>query len=892
MPLPFVVKLIIAFAFVRSGILDPVFDFLFGVPDEEEGREDPGRSVTTTKRGTLEHIPVVYGTRRVGGKLNFKGVAGDDNEYLYYEFILSEGECESLVDIFLDEESYTLDKYNGLVQFTFYPGTDSHAADPDLLANFADYVEDDRCLGLCKVVIRLQFDEKNLSREPKFEFLINGKKILDVRDDSVAFSNNPALCVYDYLINSRYGLGYKISESNLVKQDFINAANLCETQIELYSGAGVNTDYYQMHAVIDTGESVRKNVIEMINSFHAHLVPDGNNYRFFVESDDSAVLTLNHDNIIDSSVSIATSDVKDRFNEITIDFANESKEYLSDQIIIQNNTLLTEDNDISSSKRIKNYHDTNQYRQTHFANIVLKKSRQGIAVGLTCSEEGFKVLPGAIIELTYGQTGFVDKKFRVLRTKELNSGNVALNLIEHESTVYDRTVPVEAPTAPDTYLPNPFFVAQVTGLSAASGEEHLVANSSGDVSARILLSWSVINDIFVSHYEIRHRVHLESEWIYDTPTIGKDSNSQYISDVEDGVDYELQVRAVNGRGVAGEWSASFLHEVVGQGSPPPDVSTFIIFVQTDGTREATWLLENPPLDIAGYKIRFTTVTSETWADMKPLHEGLLTHSPFEFNLLTEGEYKFAIKAFDRGGRESNNALYVITDLPRQRIGTLIRSDNPRGQGWPGTLTDCFIDAGDNSLVASSTTEWDDLTDGWDDYDGDWYFDTATSFIYQYEDIDLGVELTYSLSVQVDTELSPTITIEEQHSSDGTTWSSWAAIVGLIEARYQRVRVTVENLSNPPKITNMNIDFGADAVIDNFRLLNTSGITAEGSGGIRLPITSEFKQITDVNIAMQSVGSGATWEIIDLDETNGPHVKMYNGAGTLIYPTITASVHGV
>jgi len=47
----------------------------------------------------------------------------------------------------------------------------------------------------------------------------------------------------------------------------------------------------------------------------------------------------------------------------------------------------------------------------------------------------------------------------------------------------------------------------------------------------------------------------------------------------------------------------------------------------------------------------------------------------------------------------------------------------------------------------------------------------------------------------------------------------------------------------------------------------------------------------VQMALQSVGSGYTWELIDKDSTLGPQVKVWNGT-TLAYPTIDATVKGL
>lgn len=884
--------------FIQEEILEPVFDFVFGSLLDLD-QEQPGRGTTVTKRGSLEHVPVIYGQRRTGGIINFKGAeGGTTNEYLWIEFILAEGECEDIVMMYLDGVEYTDSKFTGLVTLTKYLGTDAQTYDTNLQSKFADYSTTDHGKGLCKAVVSLKYDQENMPREPKFEFLVKGKKLYDTRTTTTAYGDNPALAVYDYLTNSRYGAGYKITASKLVAADFNSAANYCETQIELYSGAGSNTDYYQINAVLDTGKKVRDNILEMLSSFNAHLVPEGDKYRLIVEKDEASVLSLNSNNIIEGSITYAINDVKNRYNEIVVSYPNEENNYLDDQYIYQDATLLSDDNSIESQKRINNYYDVNQYRIGHFAKIVLKKSRQGIAVGLTATEEAFEVLPGAIVDVTLDEPGWAAKKFRVLSCKELLGGNIAMRLLEHESTVYDRTVPPGAPTPPDTYLPNPFSVGQVTGLAAVSGITHVITASSGDYVARVLLSWTAINDVFVTHYEIRAKLSAGSDWQFQAPAIGQATTQQYVIGFDDGNVIDLQVRAVNSRGVFGAWSSTLQHSVEGVSGPPDDVDVFNVFADPDGTRVAVFEITSPPIDLAGYKIRYSTDQSAVWANMDPLHDGILTVSPFEFNLLSEGDYRFAIKAFDRGGRESVNAVYVIAELPARRLGTILRTDSPRGQGWPGTLTTCRIESSDNSLVGTTNTTWDSASGTWDSYNDTWFFDTVDAFSYQYSTIDLGLLLSVTVDVQTITEsASSTTSTEIRYSSTTDTegaYSAWENIngSGLITARYIQIKTTVTNVGGIPKLNNMNIYIGGDSIVDYFRLLDTSGLSVVAGGGVRIPIRSNFQQITDVNVSLQSVGSGATWEFIDLDSTNGPHIKMYNSGGTLIYPFISAQVIGV
>ena len=52
-------------------------------------------------------IPVVYGTRKIGGTRCFVETSGSDNEFLYIALILCEGEIESVEKIYIDDKEVT-----------------------------------------------------------------------------------------------------------------------------------------------------------------------------------------------------------------------------------------------------------------------------------------------------------------------------------------------------------------------------------------------------------------------------------------------------------------------------------------------------------------------------------------------------------------------------------------------------------------------------------------------------------------------------------------------------------------------------------------------------------------------------------------------------------------
>ena len=324
--------------------------------------------------------------------------------------------------------------------------------------------------------------------------------------------------------------------------------------------------------------------------------------------------------------------------------------------------------------------------------------------------------------------------------------------------------------------------------------------------------------------------------------------------------------------------------------PPADVTGFFVNVQADGTRQFDMALAlGLPPDFAGYKIRYKPLTGAyTWGEMTPLHDGLITQSPFEYNQLEAGLYTFAVKAVDTSGIESINPKFITADLADQRLAGVIYNQLPRNYGWPGTKTGCIVDAGTGDLITSDSATWSSLTT-WDTWTT-WPKTPTSPIVYQHTTIDLSsvVPVVPIITATAD----GTVLIEEQHSDDNITYSSWATAGALLVARYIRVRVSV---TGPlPILYSLNIQLSGNSLSEEINDLNTAvlvGSNRLGVGDIRIPFGNPFVVITQLQVTLQNVGAGWTYEVIDKDVTVGPRIKIYNASNTLADANIDVFLRG-
>ena len=547
----------------------------------------------------------------------------------------------------------------------------------------------------------------------------------------------------------------------------------------------------------------------------------------------------------------------------------------------------------------------------------------------------------------------------------------------------------------------------------------------------------------------------------------------------------IEVRGMTADGKSDQSSVlSLAYDIQGASLPPPDVSSFNVVRQPDGTREFSWSMPYKVVDLAGFVIRARAGTGHDWDDLYSLHDGLITENPWETNQLAAGQYTLAIKAEDTSGNRSTQELAVVSTLGDPRIPNVLYFVNFLYEGWSGTKTYCFVDPEDSTLRAESIYTWATRTQ-WvrnSTFSGtvtgtpgtlpDWYYyrtttgmtwtihgtgteygmhylevsvngsvtpasttgieigdpnttrylshvpgaDLAASSFFKYisgttsanltmsigiydgaqptvnyvedlgsftvantgqlevfqatvtsNDIDArrailhylinfgasGSATNYRFRIYYSTlESGPTVDLPPIYNDSTSnsralsyTWDQWSSYVfeltrimiyesaeidltgttadvtftpllgfvgdnfagNLLEydykpdggayqdewadaqlavpvtARYIKIRVIAwpETHANLEAIINqLTFTASGEVIIEEVNDFDTSTLTPETGGGVRLPLSKSFTVITSVQIAMQSVGAGYTWELIDRNASSGPHIKMWDSTNTI------------
>ena len=155
----------------------------------------------------------------------------------------------------------------------------------------------------------------------------------------IAWSDNPAWCLYDLVMNDRYGMN-AYSYVVLDKWDTYEAGRWCDEMVD--DGRGGKQARYTCNMYISDARNGKEQLIYMAGLFNAILVEEANGYlRLKVDKDDQAVMMFTPQNVTAEGFSYTFTDPETRYNDITVAFTNPELDWNVDRRRIYNTDEIT-----------------------------------------------------------------------------------------------------------------------------------------------------------------------------------------------------------------------------------------------------------------------------------------------------------------------------------------------------------------------------------------------------------------------------------------------------------------------------------------------------------------------------------------------------------------------
>ena len=737
------------------------------LPDFSTPLSDRGFLINS--RNSVANINVIYGERQVGGNHVFIEASGDDNEYLHIVTVLGEGEINSVENIYLNDVLSTDSKFSGLVETTAKTGSDTQTAIDSLVSRVSGWTSAHRLQGTAYIYTRLKYDQDVFpGGVPTITADVKGIKVFDPRTSTTAWSENPALCIRDYLTNTRYGRG--IDSALIDDTSFSAAANYCD---ELVTIGGESIKRYTTNGVVDTSRTSLENIKELLTACRGFLVFSGGKYKIVIDKPETATFTFNEDNII-GAWSIGLGNKQNTYNRVRVNFYNPDRSWQPDVTAVESTALRTIDNGLLLEREIELPFTASEPRAKAIATMNLNQSRQQVSCEFTATIEGMRCEVGDVVYISHKTPGWdtlnsgAGKKFRIIEIAMQSTDEVRVKALEYDETVYDfGTIPASDPT-PNTNLPDPFTVA-LPGLPAVSEEIYVTREGAG-VKAKAILTWTAAPDIFVRQYEVQYKLTSASTYTSAGTTSGTTFD---VLDIAPGT-YDFRVKAINSIGVSSGWKTT-THEIFGL-LAKPSALTNLTLSAVSSMAVLTWD-QSVDLDVrigGKIEIRHSSLTSgASWANSVSLGSGSSLNGTATFAVLTLVEGTYLVRAVDSSGIKSDT-VSISTDAATALAYTTLTTitESPT---FPGVKSDVRVEDSLLRLAGQETMdEWSDVDAlaSWDigeggiDQFGYYLFDTG----YDYGSVSrirLTRKITSTLAQPLDQMDSRTALMDSWADFDGT-----------------------------------------------------------------------------------------------------------------------------
>jgi hypothetical protein len=503
--------------------------------------------------GANNHIPVIYGSRRIAGTRVFvetgPGPRGA-NDYLYMIFVLCEGEVEDVTDFLIDDAPTTDPRfaYSDSIAINTYVGTDAQTVDPMFDAAGIGWDTGYDLKGLCYIAVRLKWNPDAFSAIPNITALVTGKKVYDPRTATTAYSTNPALCIRDYLTNDRYGKGL---DSSLIDDTALNAAATFYDTTVTYWTSGTVGKLFEFNMVLDTEQDILENIKDMLMCCRGFLPYTNGLYQLLPDKSSSSVFAFTTDEII-GGLSIRGESKDEKYNRVACTFIDPENNWQENTAIwpesgsAEETTYLAEDGGVELVGDFDLPCITNYYAARDIARIFLARSRNALRASFVATSEALNLTVGDVVTVTHPTPGWSAKPFQVEQITINYDGTVGVSLLEYDSSIYTYDPASEQVAYADTNLPNPFDVAAPTSF-VVTETTYLAAD--GTVIPEISVAWTAAADAFVAYYEFQFKIDTGSVW--NSVVTYEPIYSSAFATV--GETYDIRARSVNSSGVRSDW---------------------------------------------------------------------------------------------------------------------------------------------------------------------------------------------------------------------------------------------------------------------------------------------------------------------------------------------------
>ena len=439
---------------------------------------DQTRGVLLTKRGTNVDIPVIYGQRRVGGRIIFAETKGTDNQYLYVVYVIGEGEIHKISSIYVDDvklpnanpsfntvHNVTSERFKDRMSFQLFAGTESQGQS-SLANESASWPNKTRKLpGVAYAVFRYEWKKIETQEEadnnpyaggiPNVQFDVLGKKCYRVRnhgsgkDLSGSYSSltkswtvNPADHLLDYLLNPRYGCGLDITEIDA--EFFKTSARKLQQSVDYDENGTQDGPFMTGHSVLNTQTRLMDNVKVLVQGCRGYLPYSRGRYKLRIDDGGNDIdVTSSTVNVIYDvqeqdmmyGVNLIGEQKTQKYNQVIVKYVDPDQNYTEQQVTYTESADVTADGEDLIGEFF--YQTVNNSRiAENIARTIYKNSRNQRYIGFTATPELLEAEVGDIITVTSSVLNLSSQTMKIQKMTINSDGTVGIEAREHTAETY------------------------------------------------------------------------------------------------------------------------------------------------------------------------------------------------------------------------------------------------------------------------------------------------------------------------------------------------------------------------------------------------------------------------------------------------------------------------
>ena len=670
-----------------------------------------GRSVMT--REAAHSRKIVYGRARIGGNVVYLESSGTDNKYLYLVTAIAAHEIDAYEQVWFNDEkvwdggNFTSawattgnSSTSPYVDLSFHLGNQT-TADSGLVAASSKWTANHKLLDTAYMVVKLTHDvDKFAQGLPNISTVIRGKKVLDPSNNSTAWSQNPALCIYDYLRDTKYGLGE--SAANILTSSVTTAKDVCDEAVSLAAGGA--QPRYTIDGVVDTASSIKSNIETMTGSMIGRLIYSGGKFEIHAGEYVAPTITIDESMAVGEITVQTKQSRRNAFNGVKGVFVSEDDNYVVADYPAQQSKTTAGNFEVTSPPSVRYkileigstdftligaasntvgldftatgagtgdgvaslflaqdgepiYLDMalpftiNNIRAQRIAKLALLRSRQQEAITIPCNLTALKFKIGDNISVTNTRLGYSGKVFEVVGySMGFNADQMVVNVeaIETAASIWNwQTSDEEVFLGGGEVDLYDGKVAIAPASVTVTGDSFLTAD--GAFSTAFKVVFPDANDAFTDHYVVEHKLASASSYFSQATK----SSPFTIIGLQNGQQYNVRVKAVNEIGVSSAYVSAT--PTAATDTTAPSLPTSI--TATAGYKSISLAWTNPSQkDFDHVEIHRSTTSNGTYVQVSVAKGGFgakSEHLDGGLADLTQFYYKF--KSVDRSDNKTSDS---------------------------------------------------------------------------------------------------------------------------------------------------------------------------------------------------------------------------------------------